>query len=400
MSSGGKFLIRTFPPNRNPNPGGILQAWALQRVLVALGGDVVTDGTKTNQRSRPPVPSRYELFQRRISARLRPGRDKDRKGALAKVNSRVLSFARGEIDQRPLYSGRVADSDLLAWPDAFIVGSDQVWNPLYCDVPSFLFDFIDADDPRPRVVYAASFGSDNPPFDPTLIAETAPLASRITAVSVREESAVRLCREYWGLEAVRLIDPTMLLEPEAYRAVYAAEADATLPTGGLAVYLLDQTRGKQSAAKLLSEVYGRGRSLWAIEPPSTAALRSDPSAYARPSIAEWLASIALSDAVLTDSYHGAVFSILFNRPFLVFLNPKRGVARFDTLLRIFGLEDRIARGDGHDVDRMSAPIDWARVNAVITEERARGMAFLRDAVGLVTPAEPASEVDKIAGGVE
>ncbi|MFB7894113.1 polysaccharide pyruvyl transferase family protein [Microbacterium sp. NPDC056044] len=400
MSKPGRLLIRTFPPNRNPNPGGILQAWALQRVLSTFGADVVTDGTKTNQRSRPPVPSRYQRLQRKISARLRPGLDKDRKAALAKVNSRVLSFARREIEQRPLYSGRAADSELVAWPDAFIAGSDQVWNPVYCDVPSFLFDFVGEDDPRPRVVYAASFGSDNPPFDPALIAETAPLASRLNAVSVREESAVRLCREYWGIEAVRVVDPTMLLEPSAYRAVYEANTDADLPSGGLAVYLLDRTPAKQSAARLLSTVYGTEKALWADEPPGTAATRSHPAEYSRPTVEEWLSSIAMSNAVLTDSYHGAIFSILFNRPFLVFPNPKRGVARFDTLLGVFGLQDRIARGDSHDIDRMAAPIDWTRVNALIADERERGIAFLRDALAQVLRVESAPAVDITAGGGE
>lgn len=397
MSKRGKLLIRTFPPNRNPNPGGILQAFALQRVLSALGADVVTDGTKTNHRSRPPVLPRSERLRRRISARLRPKLDKDRKAALAKVNSRVLSFGRREIDQRPLYSGRVADSGLVAWADAFVVGSDQVWNPRYCDVPSFLLDFLDEDDPRPRVAYAASFGSDDPGFDSALIAETAPLAARLTAVSVREESAVRLCREYWGLEAVRLIDPTMLLEPDAYRAVYEATTEPALPAGGLAVYLLDRTEEKRSSAKHLGEAYGVERSLWADEPPSTAALRTRPADHMRPTVEEWLRTIDVSDAVLTDSYHGAVFSILFNRPFLVFPNPKRGVARFDTLLGIFGLGDRIARGDGRDVDRMSVPIDWATVNALITDERARAIAFLRGALAAELGAGSAPSVGVSAG---
>lgn len=395
MGARGKVLIRTFPPNRNPNPGGILQAWALQRVLEGLGAEPVTDGTKTNLRSlslspasRPPTF--FHRLWRSFAAKVSPASERkrtaaiaDRRDAVAKVNGRVLSFARREIHQRRLYSGRVADPELIAWPDAFVAGSDQIWNPRYCDVPSFLFDFVSEDDRRPRVIYGGSFGSDDPGFTPELISETVELARRLTSVSVREESAVRLCRAYWGIEAIRVIDPTMLLDPEDYRAAYENGGHAPLPSGGLAVYVLDPTDAARSTTHRLSCVYGEIAKLWAPEPPGVEELRRQPDTYRRPTIEEWLNTIAVSDAVLTDSYHGAVFSILFNRPFLVFPNPTRGVARFDTLLSVFGLEERIARGDEQDLQRMAASIDWKRVNEIIVSEKTRGIDYLRDSLAPV-----------------
>ena len=60
-----------------------------------------------------------------------------------------------------------------------------------------------------------------------------------------------------------------------------------------------------------------------------------------PSIQEWLASFAQADFVVTDSFHGTVFSIIFNKPFVVLPNKGRGVARFESLLKVVGLENRI-----------------------------------------------------------
>lgn len=60
-----------------------------------------------------------------------------------------------------------------------------------------------------------------------------------------------------------------------------------------------------------------------------------------PSIQEWLASFAQADFVVTDSFHGTVFSIIFNKPFVVLPNKGRGVSRFESLLKDISLENRI-----------------------------------------------------------
>ena len=68
-----------------------------------------------------------------------------------------------------------------------------------------------------------------------------------------------------------------------------------------------------------------------------------------------------ADIVITDSFHACVFSILFNKPFVVLGNKKRGMSRFTSLLKLFGLEDRLV--SSMDEIAQLGEIDWAQVNA-------------------------------------
>lgn len=380
MSPRPQVLVRTIPPSTNANYGGILQAWALQRVLEDLGHLTAVDSTFSN---RPRLARRLATtFKLRLVStllRILGGGPGHGAGwyALQAANRPLLDFSRRRIRMTALYShGIEVRSAVTASASAFVVGSDQIWNPRYSDVSSFLLDFLPGDDPRPRIAYAASFGSESPAFDETLIRRSAPLARRFTAVSVREDSGVRLCEELWGVEAVRVIDPTMLLSPDAYRSLWES-AGVRASGGTTAVYILDDDPAKRTVIDTVATALGTAQDeLQAPQPRSFRDFTRDPAAFAKRSIERWLAGIAGSEAVLTDSYHGTVFAILFNRPFLVFPNAQRGMARFETLLRIFSLEGRVARGDGDDLDRMLDPIDWTSVNRRIGNERGRGIDFL------------------------
>lgn len=82
--------------------------------------------------------------------------------------------------------------------------------------------------------------------------------------------------------------------------------------------------------------------------------------------------------VFTDSFHGCVFSIIFNKPFWVIGNKERGNARFDSLLKLFNLESR--RVDINDIDNIdfTAPIDWNEVNTVKKEWQEKSITFIKE----------------------
>lgn len=98
-----------------------------------------------------------------------------------------------------------------------------------------------------------------------------------------------------------------------------------------------------------------------------------------PPVSAWLTALREADAVLTDSFHGCVFALLFGRPFVTLGNAVRGQARFSSLLSLFGLECRMMGGaDAAAVaNRMSEPIDWRSVNEILCRERERSVDFLR-----------------------
>lgn len=353
----------------------------MQQALQRMGNEVLTDGTRAAR--RVGVRERMVSSARAAAKLTLRGLGVEPYRSLMAVdravNAAILQFPHERIPEVQVYQNSSRpDRDLLNSFDAFIVGSDQIWRPEMMNVASNLMSFLEAWDPRPRVAYAGSFGTSiTKAWHPRLVAETAALARRLTAVSVREDSGVELCRAMWGIDASRQTDPTMLIDREDYLAI----AGDVLP-GGLVAYILDQTDVTQDLVGGLGRELGTDVvELYPRLPKSYSEFSTAPDKYLRPRVQDWLAAILRADHVVTDSYHGTVFSILFNRPFLAVVNTRRGAARFETLLRTYGLEDRVAKLDGHDVERMDAPIPWGSVNDRIAIERDRGLSFLACALG-------------------
>lgn len=376
-----RVITRTFPPNSNPNYGGILQAWALQRALMDLGHTPYVDSTRSSQASPPRAflrTARRAIIDKFVPASFIPPRFME--GVVTRTANRdLLKFPREEVRSVALYRGRRrVHQDVLGTAEAFIVGSDQVWRAAYVDVPSFLLDFLPVDHRAIRVAYAASFGvSSASEFTEEVIEETRILAHRFDALSVREESGVKLAEELWGVKARRVIDPTMLLTRDRYESLLPQSGRL----GGVASYVLDASDvtnrlAEEAARSLKTDI----RQLFPPTARSISELRRSPNRYRRPTVNEWLQHLSSADAVITDSYHGTLFSILFNRPFLVAPNRSRGLTRFETALNIADLTDRVVRNDGNDLLRLHAPIDWNAVNSRITAERESGLAFLADAL--------------------
>ena len=100
--------------------------------------------------------------------------------------------------------------------------------------------------------------------------------------------------------------------------------------------------------------------------------------FAFPNPLQWIQGFRDAKFVLTDSFHGTVFALIFNKPFLVIPNLSRGVARFESLLKMFGLEDRIITNIVDcDIEKiLKREIDWNSVNRILDKERTKGIDFL------------------------
>ena len=95
-----------------------------------------------------------------------------------------------------------------------------------------------------------------------------------------------------------------------------------------------------------------------------------------PSVTAWLRAFMDADMVITDSFHGCVFSIIFNKPFWVIGNEGRGMVCFESLLSLYDLQDRLIKNNIVPID-VKIPIDWSRVNAIKNEWQQRSMNFLK-----------------------
>lgn len=412
------------------NYGGLLQCWALQQTLLRLGHEAWVV-----RREEPDTSHRLAGWLRRQAANAvkaatgRTGVKWICRSEEQLIFEHVRRFARTYVQPQtpPLHDSAALLADYEARRyDAYVVGSDQVWRPSYIDgVTDYFLGFLPGGARARRVAYAASFGTDEWEFGGALAERCRSLALRFDAVSVREQGGVALCRERLGVEAHQVLDPTLLLTPADYEALARDEAARLLASGGLADGaevpcaegmipspaaecvvadafarpLADAGEGRRGGGRLFCYVLDRSAPAEVLCREVGARLGLTPvSVLARaegsvpcgtptsdmihPPVAAWLTSLSRADAVLTDSFHGCVFALLFGRPFVTWGNAARGQARFSSLLSLFGLEDRMMGGaDAAAVaHRMREPIDWQRVSEVLHAERKRSVGFLSQAL--------------------
>ena len=372
-------LILTQP--LGTNYGGILQAHALQSVIRELGCDV-----DTNIAPVPPPcgPSAvYWVTKRRFNLVRRKNAQ-----AQGEINANLREFITRRISSTNLYawSRRPPQSTLRRYT-TFIVGSDQVWRPPDSDVCASLFDFFPPSSSARRFSYAASFGIDSGlEYSKRLRARTRRLAERLDAISVREESGVNVVRELWGREdAVAHVDPTLLLPRDHYDEIVACNSpiQGSAQDHGIASYLLDKTSTKVSVVRQLSTESGLPvNELLPPQPNSLSEYASAPRHFHKPPVESWLKSIREAEIVVTDSFHGAVFAIMYHRPFLLLANDTRGSARLDSLLSMLGLTRRLYSGSSSGIgstsplDLTMEEVDWLEVEQRLRSERCRAIEYL------------------------
>ena len=373
------MLIRTLPLS-NGNYGGILQAYALQRVLVDLGLSPVTDLSVSN-----PLPAWGRTLARLVVRRLpaRCLRSRPAAEALDSVMADELAeplreFVSEYIAGTELFSRRgVVDPTILSGFTTLLVGSDQVWRRRYGDVRSFLFDFVGDRDVR-LVSYAASFGQDHlEGYSRRLIRHTAALARRFDSISVRERSGVSICLQHWGIHAHQHVDPTLLLTRDHYASVGARGADLS---PGCLTYVLDESAHGRACVDAVCDVTHLSETRLHRRPASYPQYRSAPAEYRRADVPTWVRAFADARFVVTDSFHGTVFAILNNTPFVTIANPGRGSTRFDTLLDTVGLSDRLVTSTDDARAAAQREISWERVNEVLERARDDGLGYLRAAL--------------------
>lgn len=374
-----KVAIMTQPLGKNY--GGIMQAWALQKVLKEMGHEPVT----VDRQLEPPSIA-YKTARLIYRAGMKViGK---RKGLISYEQHmpNILQHTQSFIDQHiimsePLYNTpQLRDHFDREKYCAVIVGSDQTWRPKYSpNIENFFLDFLENVNIK-RLSYASSFGVDNWEFSEKQTKRCAQLIRYFDAVSVRESSAVELCKNYLGITAEHVLDPTLMLSKASYIKLIGDERIKANPQG-VFTYFLDKTPEKQAmasmaAAQLDDTVYSR---------QAKCSLASDIACtlddYRMPDVRDWLAGFVNAKYVLTDSFHGVVFSILFNKPFLAIGNHERGLSRFSSLLEIVGLSKCLVFV-GNEDKSSSANIDinWNHVNSLLFSFREQSFEFLNESL--------------------
>lgn len=365
-----KIGILTLP--LHTNYGGILQAYALQTALERMGHNVVVFDTKKTLKEplSPLVYAKrlgYKLLKDR-STRIMHERHHNRTFPI--IAQHTQRFAEKYINRYIIESLLKIDKNDF---DAIIVGSDQIWRPIYFCTPfkakaeNAFLDFTKGWNIK-RISYAASFGVEHWEYseDETLVCREA--ISKFDAVSVREDIAVRQCQEYFGVSAQHVLDPTMLLDKEDYISLILKEEEPK-SKGSLFEYILDLSPEKKN---IIDAVAKKTNLLpFAVKPSDKGQLEE----RVYPSVTAWLRAFMDAEFVVCDSFHGVVFSIIFNKPFIVIGNEKRGMARFSSLLKMYSLEARMISSISQ-IDICEKTIDWENVNNIRKRLQAESLGFL------------------------
>lgn len=251
--------------------------------------------------------------------------------------------------------------------DIYIAGSDQVWNTygenyvtVSEQIKSYLLSF--APDSARKVSCAASFGkrSLNAEFE-SLFKKA---LSKFDFISCREKSGVEICKGLGFENAVLQQDPTMLLSSDEYKKIASKNLVPKKPY--ILLYLLGNdtdfsTRRLKQFAKL--------KNLEVVYVPANEAQKINFHKKTFPTVEEWLGLYENASAVVTNSFHGTVFSLIFNKSFLSVHQTGKFEdqnVRIDSLLEDFGLKNRIFSGD---FEKLFAPVDFENVNKRLEEIR-------------------------------
>lgn len=367
------------------NYGNLLQSYALQTVLERMGHDVAILNRRPN-RSLSLLFLRVLSFLKSIYSRyffnnkdiLIVNPFSENYIVRNRVNcSGLKDFAIKYLNRTsPLRSSNeMMRYDQKEMFDAYVVGSDQVWREQYTLLIEEMFlSFLSDDSKAKRIAYAASFGTDDSFISSDKLSTCRDLLNRFNYVSVREKSAVKICKDVFDVESVHVLDPTMLLDVVDYNKIFESTSTPN-SSGTLLTYILDDDARIKAKIALVA----REKNLVPFSVNALENVKSISYTYRLPSVETWLRGFHDAKFVITDSFHACVFSILFHKPFICIGNKSRGMSRFDSLLNMFGLENRLV--DINDIaDYEEKEIDWEHVDKVLAQKRKEAFHFLNQAL--------------------
>ncbi len=338
------------------NYGGVLVAYALQKVLKKLG--------YSSRLINWQFPRWREVYS----------------------GSFVEDFANKYLDfTAPYYDYSDLINNINDLADTFIVGADCAWSSRWLKDSLYFFPFVDSS--KKKISYAPSFMNEHYDCPPDLLLSNKYYLSRFDSISVREDSGLKILKDVFDVEATQVLDPTLLLDKNDYGEIIS-EDHASPDRDYVCVYLIHQDDTS------FKDVKQRIRGL--VDNKKIVILRQQKS---EKSVPEWLDLIVNSKVLITNSYHACCFAVLFNIPFYAYTDIiQREVAdysRHESLMRVLGLEDRIKYNtDDFERDMLFDPIDWDKVNTRLEKERIRSMDWLKEAlekpkdVSGINPADP------------
>jgi hypothetical protein len=354
------------------NYGASLQTWALQKVLKNMGVEPFVIHYHPNIIDRLYVAPKQETLKKKIKYSLQK-KYRNRVKMQVYKNKKYVHFIHNSFkllgDFKTYEELECAKLGL----DAYITGSDQVWNSDHTDGfdPAYLLDF--AESGAKKISYAASVGREY--ILPQYREQFSNSLKSYTSISVREASARPAIEALTDKPVVVVLDPTLLLSRQDYEEL---KKPGLFCDRYILVYMMETNNGLVKFANKLSIALG----LPIIQRKPPTVFRNELGSYYTDTAAEFLSEIENAEYVLTNSFHATVFSLIYEKPFISMLHTSTG-ARTSDLLKSVGLESHIVyrTEDFHDIHQFDIE-DKIALQKRIQELQKTSYDFLHQALGI------------------
>lgn len=359
------------------NYGNRLQNYALKLFLEKMGYEVSTTIIMNKNISRKMYVKKiyldssrnvFKTFSFLLRSRLiKNNKRKENNNLSNNRRFKFEQFSKTHLNERFFDLTTTEDNIKLSNYSYFIAGSDQVWNPIeYSNLPINFLTFIDKEK---RVAYAPSIGLEVLPNE--YITDYKRWIDGISSISIREIAGANIIKELTGKDAPVLVDPTMLLSKEEWLEV--SERASNRPDGKyILTYFLG---GLSKEMKLRVDKIAEENNMQIInlgDISETESYQTGPS--------EFIDYIENASVFFTDSFHGVVFSIILETPFVVFERKSSGpsmYSRIETLLDNFEMRNREAKDFKEEVFTM----DFSHAHKVLFKEQIKSTEYLEHALG-------------------
>lgn len=360
------------------NYGNRLQNYATQEILRSLGCKVETIVNTPHKIERKHNSEnkfnklKNMTFQQLVSKTMKKIKYKiTKKNCIEEKKTAFKNFTKANITETQfVISKDNIPSDLGAVYDFFVVGSDQVWNPFFRKGSPI--DFLTFAPKQKRIAFAPSFGISSIPEE--YVEKYRLWLSQMWCLSVREQAGADIIKELTGRDATVLLDPTLMLTKEKWLAISKRASNKPRNKYLLTYFLGDLSHERE---KTIKEIASQNK----LEVVNLASMKDKSRYSVDPS--EFIDYINSSSIFLTDSFHGCVFSILFEKPFIVFEREGKAPSmnsRIDTLLLKFKLESR-SWDKVNDITNI-CDIDYSHIPDIMEKERKKTLNYLEEALNI------------------
>lgn len=279
--------------------------------------------------------------------------------------------------------------------ETLLVGSDQVWNP-YCGYQHYFYlDF--AKPEHKKIAYASSFGNSLHMYQGEYRVRAEAYLQRFDAISTREEQGVDILNNHFGVGGAKhTLDP-VFLKPASWWHTLASHG--RLHTSGryLLAYILNSTPEKQAAIASAARERGIGNVLYIFDGARKKDLDSQDglhvSALNGIDVYSWLQAIRDAELVITDSFHGSCFSIIFKKQFFALGNTTRGLDRFTSLAKQFHIQHTL-REETNATFPLECNINYEKVEQTLERLRKESIDWLACQLAATNRSETLQNLNK------